>query len=80
MLESSVGLHEAAYDTGLLDVHHVGEELDAAVVGEGLRLVGEVDGAGLVADVSGVVSQFRYRDQKNHDLLGVTPCVYQAAW
>lgn len=70
-LELGARLHEAVHDAGLLDVHHIGEQLDAAVVAERLRLVGEVDGAGLVAHVSRVVAQARDRDLRDHDLLGV---------
>ncbi len=51
--------HEAVEDARLLDVHHVGQEPDAAVVVErlGLELVG--DRPGLVPDVSGVVPEPR---------------------
>lgn len=66
-------LHEAVQDARLLHVHHVGEELDAAVVVEGLRLVGEVDGARLVAHVSRVVAQARHGDLRDHDPLRVAP-------
>ena len=72
-LQLGARLHEAVKDARLLHVHHVGEELDAAVVVEGLGLVGEVNRARLVAHVARVVAESRRGDPRDHDLLRVAP-------
>jgi hypothetical protein len=79
-LELGACLDEAVQDARLLHVHDIGKELDAAVIAEGLRLIGEVDGACLVADVSRVVAEARDGDLRDHDLLRVASGSRHAGW
>ena len=78
-LQLGTGSDKAVQNAGLLDVHHVGKQADAAVIVErfGLVLVG--DGTGLVALVARVVTKARHGDLWNHDLLGVAAGTGHAA-